>query len=143
MCVGMSVHQFELAVPQCVADEFDGEVVILHMATGVYYCLQGLGAAFWRDVIAGHPLADLIKHVAAIDTALEEAAITLGQGLIGAGLLRPTTANLPETPPTVLSAYAAGERHLGLDSYDDMRDLVLSDPIHDVDEEMGWPVLKA
>ena len=142
MRMPMSVNQFELAAPQCVADEFDGEVVILHMATGVYYCLQGLGAAFWRDLMAGHALSDLIKAVASIDSALEGAVTTLGQDLIAAELLRPTTVNMPETAPSVLAAYAAGDRHLGLDSYDDMSDLVLSDPIHDVDEEIGWPVLK-
>ncbi len=137
------IDQFELSAPNCVADEFDGEVVVLHMPTGVYHCIRGLGAALWGDMIDGHSLPVLLTAISTADPELAEAARTFARDLVAMDLLRPVCRKAPEGIPSVVAACASGERHLLIDSYDDMRDLVLSDPIHDADDERGWPVLKA
>jgi hypothetical protein len=30
-----------------------------------------------------------------------------------------------------------------MQSFEDMKDLILADPIHDVDDQLGWPALPA
>jgi hypothetical protein len=60
--------------------------------------------------------------------------------LIAEGLMRPAADGLVATAAVSAGAVAdQGSVGLALDSYDDLRDLVLTDPIHDVDEEVGWP----
>jgi hypothetical protein len=38
---------------------------------------------------------------------------------------------------------ADGAREIVFEIYEDMQDLILSDPIHDVDETIGWPGLES
>ena len=40
-----------------------------------------------------------------------------------------------------MSAFAEGF-DLTLDEFSEVQDLLLADPVHDVDVEEGWPVLK-
>jgi hypothetical protein len=39
----------EVATPDCIADDFDGEVVVLNIASGIYFSLRDLAGAVWRD----------------------------------------------------------------------------------------------
>ncbi|MBN9011127.1 MAG: hypothetical protein J0H63_13740, partial [Rhizobiales bacterium] len=60
--------------------------------------------------------------------------------LLAEGLLRPVATDVPATGDITAAAFAAaGARAILVDTYDDMRDLVLTDPVHEVDEEAGWP----
>jgi hypothetical protein len=38
---------------------------------------------------------------------------------------------------------ADGAQDIVFEVYEDMQDLILSDPIHDVDETIGWPGLES
>jgi hypothetical protein len=60
----------EVATPDCIADNFDGEVVVLNMASGVYFSLRDLAGAVWRDLASGHPPSDLIGELGAVDAEL-------------------------------------------------------------------------
>jgi hypothetical protein len=47
---------------------------------------------------------------------------------------------LPE--PECRALVERGEFDLTFTAHDDMKDLVMTDPIHDVDEAAGWPVAR-
>lgn len=134
---------YEIATPDCVADDFDGEIVAINMKNGVYYCVRELGAALWRDLIAGNSLATIVTESSKLDPALEEPIHDLMGKLIGEGLLRERS-EIPDaqTGLSFMAAWQAGERSLDIENYEDMQDLVMADPIHDVDAEQGWPVRK-
>ena len=62
----------EVAKPDCVADDFGGEVVVLNLISGVYFSLRDLAAAVWRDLAAGHPVESLIAGISRIDEQIAE-----------------------------------------------------------------------
>lgn len=131
-----------IATPACVADDFGGEIVALNLETGFYFSLRDLAAAIWRDLAAGHPRETVVAAITAADEALGEHAGRLIDRILTEGLMRPAEpdAAAPEGAPTVALFVAEGTTAIAIDSYDDLRDLVTTDPIHEVDEGIGWPV---
>ena len=133
----------EVAGPDCIAEDFGGEVVVLNSASGVYYSLTDLAAGVWRDLMAGHSAESLLSAVGRVDEQASQATTDFIRGLETAGLLRRTSPRSPSTlTPESVALVSAGETKLTIQSFDDMKDLILADPIHDVDDEMGWPVMR-
>ncbi|MCX5518798.1 PqqD family protein [Kaistia defluvii] len=130
-----------VAVPNCVADDFGGEIVALNLDTGFYFSLRDLAAAVWRDLAAGHSVESVLGPLGAQAPHLAEDATRLIDRIQSEGLMQPAVAVvLAEGDPSVATFIAGGMTSLVIDSYDDLRDLVMTDPIHEVVEEVGWPV---
>ena len=123
-------ERFEKNQPDVVDESVDGEVLIVHLGTGTYFSSRGAGDAAWQMLASGRTPAECSGPLGQTEEALQE---FLGQ-LVGEGLLRPREGGagpLPELQPV------AGP--LLLEKYTDMQELLLLDPIHDVDDEEGWP----
>ncbi len=123
------------------ADLLEGEVVAIHLGTGIYYSLRGTAAAFWE--MLGKP-ADASLLAAALgarfavepETARRDAAAFLAQ-LEKEALIRPADAGAPGeaiAPAAGRAPYAPPV----LERFSDLQDLLLLDPIHDVGAQ-GWP----
>jgi hypothetical protein len=128
----------EVAHPECADEVLADEVVVLNVETGIYFSMRGLAAALWRDLAAGHRVEELAHHADEQGYGAQRVTEFVSE-LIRRGLMRPSS-----HPPAagVLSSAAllqAGSAELIFEVYEDMQDLILSDPIHDVDESMGWP----
>jgi coenzyme PQQ synthesis protein D (PqqD) len=133
-----------IASPQCVADDFGGEIVAINLATGIYFNLRDLAAVVWRDLAAGHPAEAVVAAVAQHDPQLAAEVTAFIERLRMDGLMELSQHETPPgARPVASEAVSAGTVALLVDSYDDMQDLVLADPIHDVEEEAGWPVRRA
>lgn len=113
--------------PEVVHETVDGEVVIIHLGTGVYYSIRGRGVGLWEGAAAG-ATADRLSRIAP-----DEAASFLGnleaEGLIerisdGEDTWRDNGEPVNEPPV--------------LERFTDMEDLLLLDPVHEVDDQ-GWP----
>ena len=137
------LYVLEVAKPDCVADDFDGEVVVLNLVSGVYFSLRHLAASVWRDLAAGHSVGSLITSIGCVDERIATATATLIDKFEQTGLMRRTSPRPAETvEPESIALVRTGEARLTVESFDDMKDLILSDPIHDADEQMGWPALR-
>lgn len=128
--------------PNIGARSFGDEVVVANFVTGVYYSLLGSAAQVWEGLMAGLPLDRVAGEVAAVagldPAAFTEASEKLAADLLAEGLVQPLDvagegAWSPAPPPTG-EAYALPV----LERFTDMQDLLILDPVHDV-EEMGWP----
>jgi hypothetical protein len=125
-----------------IGEEIDGEVIIVDMGTGRYFTASGAGVALWNRAVAGGSRSEMTE---ALRRAFPEAAAleTDIEGFFGetveAGLLR--LADAPPSPAGAADAIEAGVRYVPpiLSCYEDMKDLILIDPIHEVGEA-GWPV---
>jgi hypothetical protein len=132
----------EIAAPHCVAQDFDGEIVVLNMATGIYFSVRDLGAALWSDLAAGHGVETLAALAAqvlgGIQPVLDFAAKAMAEGL-----MRPApNAVMSAGEPQIAAALAGGgSSALTFEVYEDMKSLILLDPVHEVDETRGWPAL--
>ena len=133
------------ANPPCVAENFDGEIVALNLDTGLYFSLPGFAGAIWRDLNAGHPSETIVASLTASNPTLGRDAKTFIDSLVFHGLLKVTTEDTETAlaEPEYRAMLERGDTDLTFTAHDDMKDLVMTDPIHDVDEEMGWPVLRS
>lgn len=135
----MGIMGFALGAPAIVSEVIDGEAIIIDMRTGNYFSTEALGAMLWQAAIAGQDRQALIASVTAAypDTgAVGEDAAAFLDLLVENGLLVETSmkAAVSDAPVWPIGAYAAPKLH----QHSDMQDLIMLDPIHDVDT-MGWP----
>lgn len=139
----LAENVFEVAVPEVIAEEFGTEIVVLNLGNGKYFSLTGLAVDLWRDVSGGHRPKDLVERLMALHGEVGNGAQIFFQDLIREGLIRPvqTVGASPSLEEAkVLAALNQDVRPPKLEAFDDMAELILSDPIHDVDEDLGWPV---
>lgn len=132
----------EIAAPACAAQDFEGEIVALNLNNGIYCSFRDLGAVLWRDLAAGHSV-DILAALAAPVLGGTQPVHDFVERLMTEGLMRPAEnpASLEE-PPLLTAALAAGTNPaLTFEVYEDMKNLLLFDPVHEVDEVKGWPAL--
>ena len=134
--------------PTVVSDIIDDEVIIINLDSGAYYSLDRCGTLTWQALEAGLTVSQVIEQVqeryegqaAAMAQAVEQLIAQLDdEKLITA---RPANGpgeapSLPPASPTNRLPFAAPV----LQKYDDMQDLIMLDPIHEVDDS-GWPARK-
>lgn len=123
-------NRYEANHPEVVDESVDGEVLIVHLGTGAYYSARGTGDLAWQLLAAGSTAPEAASALRAVESDIDAFALQL----IEEGLLRPRTVaptSCEVAPPTSWLAPV-------LEKYTDMQELLLLDPIHEV-EEAGWP----
>ncbi|HET9332917.1 MAG TPA: PqqD family protein [Gemmatimonadota bacterium] len=141
------MHQtYRVMKPEVVADVIDGEAVIMNLKTGQYFSSDGTGSDCWDALAAGLSVAQLVDQLtekyAADRTTIESAVVEFVQDLVSNMLIAPSDAPPPpvtvEPPSSARAPFHTPVLHV----YSDMQDLLLLDPIHDVDAA-GWPMPKS
>ena len=140
MDTAVHLRVLEFAKRDCVADDIDGEIVVLNLVSGVYFSLRNLAAAVWRDLAAGHSVGSLISGIGRVDERIAVATAELIDKFEQTGIMRQVSPRPVETEPESLASVRTGEVRLTFESFDDMKELVLSSPVHiyDTDDQMGW-----
>ena len=138
--------QFAINAAQAVYEVFDGEVLAINLETGKYYSMLGLSAEVWRWLIDGVRLGRIAGALATICSADRPAAAaqleTFVAKLAEEGLIVPGSASPAAAEPVLSQPLSAAPLTLAVEVYTEMQDLLLLDPIHDV-EEQGWPLARA
>lgn len=132
--------------PDVIDELFEDEYVLVNLRNGTYYGLRDAGVILWGQIAAGASRSEivttLLQHYdgdpATIDAAVAELSSRLqaetlivpqASPAVGAPPLTPTApppaGRIPFTPPV-------------LEKFTDMQQVLLLDPIHEVDEA-GWP----
>jgi len=135
--------QYELADPSTIsASVFDDEIVVANFSTGVYYSLRFAAAEIWLGLMAGVPAARVVEtiapHCAGAPDAFTKEAWSFIRGLESEQLINCVAREADPcwVPRPMYRPYQAPV----LESFTDMEDLLLLDPIHDVGKT-GWPDL--
>ena len=129
----------ELAKPQCSAEEFDGEIVAINLDTGMYFSMSGVASRIFVDLMNGHSVEALLE-LAKPGSEVRRGIDTFISELQNAGLLRPKSVSDGPTAPLTVSAVSLAESAPPvLESFGDMQSMLLLDPVHEVDELVGWP----
>ncbi|MEE8148203.1 MAG: PqqD family protein [Longimicrobiales bacterium] len=94
----LTIHDvLEPAEPDVAAKVIDGEAIIMNLANGYYYSLEGVGAEAWEAIAAGMSLDRVIEHlVSRFDGATETVRVDvmrLAAELLAEGLVRRAVAN--------------------------------------------------
>jgi hypothetical protein len=137
-------ERYALRAPAVVHETIDGESVIINLETGRYFSLDGGAAEAWQALVAGLAPQQVARHLAqgwaGAASDIEAAVAGFLAQLKEEGLVRPATPDDPVAAPAAPLTAAAPPPFAGLAlrRYDDLEELLLLDPVHDVDET-GWP----
>lgn len=138
--------EFRINTPKVISETIDGETIIINLESGNYFSLNASGGDLWQELARNAPRTAILQNLcrryqlnpdqAKADIEeffarlMQENLIVDRPGGSPAGALPSQTENkasLYEKPALL--------------KYEDMQDLLLLDPIHDVDEA-GWPLTK-
>ncbi|PYM09398.1 MAG: pyrroloquinoline quinone biosynthesis protein PqqD [Candidatus Rokuibacteriota bacterium] len=132
--------------PRVIFENIEGELILVNMEKGCYFSTDQVGADIWGLIETGHSQSDILEAlrfryegdaaemaqvVAAFLKLLEREELVVPDSASQASGARRTAAENRRSP----------FRAPDLQKYTDMRDMLLLDPVHDV-EAAGWPVPK-
>jgi hypothetical protein len=145
--------RFKVNSPQIIQETIDGEVVIVNMDNGNYYSLDNVGAAIWSLIESGAAVSEVVDRMTQryegnhvdIENAVNQFVAELQQQ----ALIVPDGAKEPGKGSKGLGMRVESGADIArlrfevpiLHIYTDMQDLLLLDPIHEVDET-GWPNMR-
>ena len=135
----LSVH-YKSASRDIVSEIFDGDVVVLDLSCGKYFSFTDSGSVVWQALSVGVQ-PDALLGKGNLPEADMQAFL---RKLIDHNLLAVDEDGSAEPPSAeLLSRLADAKEALDVVVFDDLADLFLADPIHDVEEERGWPMVRA
>lgn len=144
------VDRYEPAGQDIVSEEIDGEVVVVNLNNGNYYSLTQSATAVWAGIREGATLEEIRARLRGrysgeaqvIDRALADLIAALEQeqlivrrpvGVAGVSGIAPVSEAGMEQEPFAPPVF---------ERFTDMADLLLLDPVHETEEEKGWPHAK-
>ncbi len=140
---------FRTNQPKVISQSVDDEVVIINLRTGSYYSLTGTAAAIWNAIEHGQSTPQMVEmltsHFTNCDPRLEELVSGFLNELQVESLVVPVEgAESPMAGNFANGTIKKGERFVRpeLKKFTDMQELLLLDPIHEVDAT-GWPLSKS
>ena len=138
------LRNYRIDRARLVAERFEDETVLVNVESGYYYSLSPTGAEILELLEEGIPVDNLARVLFGesedsagfrsriadfVDQLSAESIIEEHQPEAVAG----TFTDVPRHPPGASYELPVLER------FDDVRDLLLIDPIHQVDPDFGWP----
>jgi hypothetical protein len=140
------LRRFRVNEPSVLFESFDEEIVAVNLDTGNYYSISKTGPMIWMDAVNGLSVEEIVDRVGSRYTGERDAIATeVGafiDRLLSNELLVESSGVSPRRERTlVLGADRTQFVSPVIENYSDMQDLLMLDPIHDVDAA-GWPVAK-
>lgn len=123
----------ELNSPAVISDEVGGETLAINLTSGAYFVIPPPVRPLWAGLSAGVPARAYLEQ----DDPRAQGLLEYVQTLVSAGLLRPAGT---AAPAEAVDDWQVED--LTLEEFTDMADLLGLDPIHDVDETVGWPTAR-
>lgn len=142
--------RFRVNSPSVIHEIIDGEAVLVNLESGSYYSMDNVGAVIWDHIEKGLSNSQIIEAITAQydgdQATIAEATLQLLAQLQKEQLIVVSEASSePDDHASVLTGNTKGQarpqfEEPSLQKFTDMEELLLLDPIHDVDES-GWPHL--
>ena len=129
--------RYAINAPDVVAEDLNGEIVILNLANGHYFSLCGIACAIWSLLLAGHTPQSIFTSIEASRPDLVEGSSEFVKRLVELKLIRPR-GDVDAVAAEPIDELWSGDGP-AIEVYDDLAELIFADPIHDVDEQAGWP----
>ncbi len=133
--------------PHVISETVGGETIIVNLASGHYFSLQGTAVEVWQGLEQGETAEtialELEHRYDAEDGEIEAAVKKLLEDFAGAELIvEDANSNGNNAGSGALPSQDVGARvpfvAPGFATFTDMQDIILLDPVHEVDTR-GWP----
>ena len=134
---------YTIAGEEIIFESFDGDAVVLDIGTGKYFGFSDLGSCAWEALASQVPAAAILG-LGAGTNRISAADLDVFVGhLLEFRLLVPAPDKVGEDlSDDLASRFASVKEPLTVEKHDELADLLQADPIHDVDEAMGWPIVR-
>lgn len=135
---------YVVASSDIVSEEFDGEFVVLDLSCGKYFSMDEAASAIWRAIVSGVS-TELLVEAAGNGGAVTSASIyAFLEKLVEYGCLVPSDSpGSAAIDEATLQRLGTSDKPPTVEVFDDLAELIMADPIHDVEEAAGWPVRKS
>src|SRR3954453_3365588 len=134
--------RFRLNSPQVVAETIEDEAIVVNLTTGTYYSVKGDSILLWNAIVGGASVDEIAEVAAELTEESRQTAAAAVDGfcesLVREGLVVERDAGDDTAAKVDLSGGGRGMLEPTFETYADMQDLILLDPVHEVDER-GWP----
>ncbi|HEY4404768.1 MAG TPA: PqqD family protein [Xanthobacteraceae bacterium] len=138
------MQRYRVRDADIVSEIIDDEAIIMDLSSGRYFSAEGVGAVIWDGMVCGFDVTQIKQRIlqsyaldaAGLDADFEDFADALLANKLVEAVHDSAVASVDRGMP--LPAHRRKYDRPVLSRYDDMQDLTLLDPIHDV-EETGWP----
>ena len=142
---------FQPNKPDVIHEVIDGEAVLVNLKNGKYYSTDKVGASVWTLIEQGLSVGQIIddiqmryngnkdtitQSILQLITQLQTETLIVTR-VSGENSTEQLSGNA-DAPKAELEGTKIPFEEPKLEKYSDMEDLLLLDPIHDVEEE-GWP----
>jgi hypothetical protein len=134
---------YRINTPQIVHETIDDETIIIDFESGTYYSVREVANQIWGWLQSGTHIDQIVAHTLdsyAGDRQEIESSVRLFISQLAQEALI-VESEESALPPALPRATAETFTPPVLERYTDMQDLLLLDPIHEVDEQ-GWPQRK-
>jgi hypothetical protein len=133
--------------PQVVHQTVDEETVIVDLGTGSYFSLRGSAQVIWSALERGLDVPAVVDAVGGrfegspdeIGPLVESFVSKLAEDRLIVGLDGRGTTVAPPPDAASRSVDRPAFEAPVIERFDDLQDLILLDPVHEVSEEQGWP----
>ena len=130
--------KYHIASNAVIHELLDDEIIAANLASGIYYSIRGTGISVWQLLLAGKTVLEIeavfTTHYS-ID-AISQDLNTFIDRLVTEQLFAIGDVNEISNPEEIF--WPTQFTTPTLEKYEEMRDLLVLDPIHEVDEQ-GWP----
>jgi len=135
--------KYRIDESQFFYDYSDGLAIIINSTTGIYYGINVFGSAIFDQLVKGASPASVLeqlRHLPNCPLEIENILVDFITRLRNFSLLVPEEEAGAAAHP--FNAEVAVEGFFfEVEEFAEIREILLADPIHDVNSTYGWPVL--
>ena len=147
--MNIDTNIYHVNSPSVINETIEGESVIINLELGFYYSLEGAGAEIWDLLLKQIPVSEIIDIVKHKYNAHPDEISTSVNGLVNELIEEKLIVAVDNEAGKNVSKIIESDHNVlkiefvtpKLHKFSDMQDLLLLDPIHEVDEA-GWPYSK-
>ena len=139
-----SKSHYTIDPARVVSETLEGETMLINMENGNYYSLNKTASVLWALIEAGRTQAEILaaflsRYEGDVDTITASVAKSF-ELFLDDRLIAESNDPVPSVPEEA-GAMKSPFEPLVIERHEDMQEMLLADPIHDVDAS-GWPTLK-
>ena len=124
----------------CVIEILDREAIIINSEKGTYYNLPAQSTLIIESLLDGFTLEEILQFNQ-VNSSIENKIISLINKVVNEDIL--IEAKIQRNKPTPNKLSIIDEtKDVHIEIYTDMKEMLELDPIHEVDETVGWPKKK-
>jgi hypothetical protein len=131
--------RYQISYPNVVAESFGSETVIVNLAKGTYFSLDEIASILWTAVTTRASISSIKRAIHSNYPQDEKTASNDFEDFLETLIKHELIETTNETSGDIVIDFPAARYSKPVITvHSDLQDILLLDPVHDINEE-GWP----